>query len=68
MTKGRLGKRERQDDQLRKKRSQAEQLRKKRLQASGVWLTVAKVPPKPLVVAAKRSSLGKRQAPGGAPA
>jgi hypothetical protein len=38
-----------------KKRQRAEQLRKKRLQASGVWLTVAKVPPNPLVVAARRS-------------
>ena len=37
MTKGRLGKKQRQDDQL----------RKKRLKASGVWLTAGKVPPRP---------------------
>jgi hypothetical protein len=38
-----------------KKRAKAEQLRKKRAQAAGVWLTAAKVPPRPIVVSARRS-------------
>ena len=43
-----------------KKRQRDEQLHKKHLQASGVWLTVAKVPPKPLVVARRsRPSVGR---------
>lgn len=37
---------------------------KKRAQAAGVWLTAAKVPPRPIVVAAKRSrpSVGRATA------
>ena len=38
MTRGRIDKKQRQ----------AEQLRKKRAQAAGVWLTAAKVPPRPI--------------------
>ncbi len=47
-----------------KKRQRDEQLRKKRLQASGVWLTAAKVPPRPIVIAARRSrpSVGRAKA------
>jgi hypothetical protein len=45
MTKGRIDKRQRQDDQR----------RMKRMQAAGVWLTADKVPPRPIVVGARRS-------------
>jgi hypothetical protein len=38
-----------------KKRAKAEQLRKKRAQAASAMGCAAKVPPRPIVVAAKRS-------------
>jgi hypothetical protein len=44
MTKGRLDKKQRLADER----------RKKRLKASGVWLTAAKVPPRPIIVVAAR--------------
>jgi hypothetical protein len=72
MTPGRINKKDRQ----------AEQLRRKRAQAVPAWPTAAKTPPKAIPVASaskrapaglakahyptKRSSLGKRQVPGGA--
>ena len=47
MTKGRIDKKQRQSDQL----------HLKRLKASGVWLTAGKLPPRPVVVAARRFRL-----------